>query len=305
MAQVIISSLPPLPNGTGSAVPKGTDLSPATDTTDTSVTSTGQTNKYTRAAELNFVLTSLGLTTYTAVLAASTIALTATYANGTLGVGATLTNAGAQAALTLDGVTLAVGNRVLIKNQAAPAQNGIYTVSVLGSASVNWVLIRATDYDTAAEVIQYGVMLVNQGTLSAGLLYQESGAGPFTMGTTSITFEQYTISGFLPQTWSGAANITQAAAVNSGYVIQNASQTTVTLPASMNLGAVVSVRGMGAGGWILAANTGQIIRMGNQVTSTAGTLTSANRYDTVDVRCIVNDTTWTVESVISTGLTVA
>ena len=69
---------------------------------------------YTRAQGLNYDLAAMGLTAYDSVLVASTGALTVTYANGTLGVGATITNAGAQAALTVDGVTMVVSDRVLI-----------------------------------------------------------------------------------------------------------------------------------------------------------------------------------------------
>lgn len=106
-------------------------------------------------------------------------------------------------------------------------------------------------------------------------------------------------------TWAGIAGTTQAAAVNTGYVVQNAAQTTITLPATAAIGSVVSIRGLGAAGWILAANTGQTIKMGSQTTSSAGSLTSAEQYDTVDVTCIVADTTWVVNAVISSGLTVA
>lgn len=185
MAQIKISALT-------TGTPKGTDLTPATDTTDTTQAASGTTKKYIRSDELNFYLEAQGLTAYSAVLVATTVALTVTYANGAAGVGATLTNAGAQAALTIDGVLQVVGNRVLVKNQAAPAQNGIYTVTTVGTASTNWVMTRATDFDQAADVIQYAVVLVNQGTVNAGLLYQETGAGPFTMGTTDITFAAYT-----------------------------------------------------------------------------------------------------------------
>lgn len=185
MAQIKISALT-------TGTPKGTDLTPATDTTDTTQAASGTTKKYIRSSELNFYLHAQGLTTYTAALVATTAALTVTYANGVLGVGATLTNAGAMAALSVDGVAMAIGDRVLVKDQASTFQNGVYTVTTVGSGAVNWVLTRATDFDQAAEVIQYGVVLVNQGTVSAGLLYQETGAGPFTMGTTPITFALYT-----------------------------------------------------------------------------------------------------------------
>ncbi len=78
--------------------------------------------------------------------------LTATYNNGTAGVGATLTNSGTQAALTIDGKAAVVGDRVLVKNQGdtTPAdalENGIYVVTNIGSGSTNWVLTRADDFD--------------------------------------------------------------------------------------------------------------------------------------------------------------
>lgn len=69
-----------------------------------------------------------GLIPITAVVYASTTAYTATYSNGAAGVGATLTNAAAMAAFSIDGFTPSVNDRVLIKDQAAQEQNGIYTV---------------------------------------------------------------------------------------------------------------------------------------------------------------------------------
>jgi len=78
----------------------------------------------------------------------SPINLNATYDNGTSGVGATLTNAGTQAAITIDGVALSSADRVLIYNQTNAAHNGIYTVTTVGDGSTNWVLTRSTDADS-------------------------------------------------------------------------------------------------------------------------------------------------------------
>ena len=105
--------------------------------------------------------------------------------------------------------------------------------------------------------------------------------------------------------WSGVSGTTQAAAVNSGYVIQNAAQTTVTLPVTAALGSVISIRGLGAAGWILAAGVGQTIKVDGQTTSSGGSLTSAGQYDSIDVTCVVANTTWIASSVVSTGLTFA
>lgn len=105
--------------------------------------------------------------------------------------------------------------------------------------------------------------------------------------------------------WANISGTSQSAAVNTGYISSNASQTTVTLPATAAVGNIVAVEGLGAGGWILAANTGQTIKIGSSSTSTAGSLTSAAGSDNIYVICIVADTTWRVQTTNSAGLTVA
>lgn len=133
MATVIISKLPPPPDGTGTGSSQGTDLFPATDTTDTTQSTSGTTKKYTLSEIYGFMLNAEGLTVYSAVRVATLVGLTATYFNGSSGVGATLTNAGSQQVLTVDGVAVSVGNRVLVKNQPSALQNGIYVVTSVGS----------------------------------------------------------------------------------------------------------------------------------------------------------------------------
>lgn len=122
------------------------------------------------------------------------------YANGTNGVGATLT-CSANTVLTttlIDGTAtyvLQVGDRVLVKNQAAGLQNGIYTVTSLGvGGSAPWVLTRATDFNT----VTTGPGLVSPGSF----LFVENGANattqwimntvnPIVMGTTALAFTQF------------------------------------------------------------------------------------------------------------------
>ena len=106
-----------------------------------------------------------------ACLVATTSNLTATYSNGTSGVGATLTNSGTQAALIIDGVTLATGNRVLVKDQATSLQNGIYTVTSTGSVSTNWILTRATDDEVPVQTIRGIIVSVISGTVNSSSLW--------------------------------------------------------------------------------------------------------------------------------------
>jgi hypothetical protein len=118
-----------------------------------------------------------------------------TYNNGVAGVGATLTNAGTQAALVIDGVTVAVNDRVLIYQQANQTQNGIYVVTNVGSVSTNWVLTRSSDANTyvinsANGLSEGSTVFVQQGTIGAGDTYTCNTSGVIVFGTTNITFVQ-------------------------------------------------------------------------------------------------------------------
>ena len=125
--------------------------------------------------------------------------LNATYNNGTAGVGATLTNAGTQAALVIDGVTLNTNDRVLIYNQTDATENGVYTVTDTGSVSTNWVLTRATDADTYSPSNNTGLdegsyFYVTEGDTGAGESYICNTVGTITFGTTNITFALFSSS---------------------------------------------------------------------------------------------------------------
>lgn len=121
--------------------------------------------------------------------------LNALYNNGTGGVGATLTNNGTLVAFAPDGPTASPGDRILVYNQTNAYENGVYTVTTVGSGSVAWVLTRATDADS------YGVkdpdalgngdaFFVTSGDTGAGETYICNTVGTITFGTTAITFAQ-------------------------------------------------------------------------------------------------------------------
>jgi len=104
--------------------------------------------------------------------------------------------------------------------------------------------------------------------------------------------------------WIGVSSTLQAALPNHGYIIQNSSATTIALPATADLGSTVNVQGLGAGGWSLAANTGQTIQFGTSRTTTAGALTSTNQWDACQVVCVVADTTWSISYSTTNALNV-
>jgi hypothetical protein len=129
--------------------------------------------------------------------------LTATYANGTAGVGATLTNSGTQVIFTLDGISPSLNQRVLVKDQTSTFQNGIYTVTNVGSASINWVLTRATDYDSVYLINPGDDITIVSGTVNASSAFMQT-AVITTIGTSAITFSSLSKIGVL--TISGTTN---------------------------------------------------------------------------------------------------
>lgn len=120
-----------------------------------------------------------------------------TYDNGTSGVGATIT-ANANGALpSIDGVTLAVGQRVLIWQEPNPAYNGIYVVNQLGDASSPFILTRSEDMDgnPAAEIDGGEHTLINRGTSNKGNQFTTVDiTTPFTVGTDPMTWDYFSTS---------------------------------------------------------------------------------------------------------------
>ena len=160
------------------------------------ITSVAEPTQSTDAATKNYVdAVKTGLDFKDSVRSATAAALTATYANGTSGVGATLTNAGTQAAFTIDSIVAVVGDRILVKDQAAGLQNGIYTVTTVGTASTNWVLTRALDADQNSEVTPGAFTFVEEGTANGNNGFVCTNTGAITIGTTPITFVQFSGAG--------------------------------------------------------------------------------------------------------------
>ncbi len=123
--------------------------------------------------------------------AATTGALPAcTYANGTAGVGATLTANANGSFPAQDGVTLLTGESCLVRNQASSLQNGIFVLTQAGSAGTPWILTRHVDSDTWDEIVASIVTVTEGSTFTDTDFLCTSNAGG-TMGTTAITWQAY------------------------------------------------------------------------------------------------------------------
>ena len=211
---------------------------------------------------------------------------TVTYNNGTAGVGATLTLSNALS--VLDGYTLLNGDRVLVKNEATQANNGIYTWATGGT-----VLTRATDFDTAIEIasgdftfVTYGTLYANTGWVQTNpvttvgtdsiVWSQFTGAGTYTAGTgLTLTGTQFSITNTAVTAASyGSATQVGTFTVNAQGQLTSASNTTVTP-------AVGSITGLGTGvATALGVNVGSagafVTFDGALGTPSSGTLTNVS-----------------------------
>lgn len=87
----------------------------------------------------------------------------------------------------------------------------------------------------------------------------------------------------------------QTMVVNTGYIANNSTLVTATLPSTSAVGDLVWIVGKGSGGWQIAQNAGQMIHFGNQDTTTGagGHLDSSNQYDAIQLLCTSANTDWT------------
>jgi hypothetical protein len=139
-----------------------------------------------------------GLDVKASVRVATTANLASNYNNSA----GTLT-ASSNGAIAIDGVTLVLNNRVLVKDQTTATQNGFYKVTTVGSGSAAFVLTRTPDANEASEITGGAFTFVEEGTANADNGYVATHNGTPTLGTDNITFDQF----------SGAGQISAGAAL--------------------------------------------------------------------------------------------
>ncbi len=197
-----------------------------------------------------------------------------TFTNGTgltitgtvnAGVGATLTNAGTNAAIQIDGVSLSSTNRVLVYNQANAAHNGVYTVTTVGTpdpGGTPWVLTRATNEnqykpDSTTGMGQGDYFFVQEGLTGAGESYVLTTNNPIILGTTNLTFTQFSAS----QVYSAGTGLTLTGTIFSltSPVLATLGGTGITGYATgdlifANTSTTLDRLAVGSNGFVLASN---------------------------------------------------
>jgi len=180
----------------------------------------------------------------------------------------------------IDGVTLATGDRVLVKNQSTASENGIYVVQASGAA------VRATDFDGTGEVSGGAFTFVEEGTVNADSGWVVTSNGAITVGTDAIAWVQFSGAGQITAgdglTKSGntinavgtAGRISvssDAIDIDSGYVGQNTITTLGTITTGVWNGTDVAVTDGGTGSSTAAGartNLGIVTSAGTSTTST-------------------------------------
>jgi hypothetical protein len=189
---------------------------------------------------------------------------------------------------TLDGVTLALNDRILVKDQATASQNGIYVVSILGSGA-NGTWTRATDFDTSADATAGAHVFVSEGATYADSGWVLATNDPITLGTTALTWNQFSGSGAgisagaaLTKTGStldvnvdntSLAIVSNALQIKSTWAGQNTITTLGTVGTGTWQASIIGLAYGGTGANLSAASDGTIFKKSGAalVAATAGT----------------------------------
>ena len=206
--------------------------------------------------------------------AKTTAALAAnTYANGTAGVGATLTGNANGALAAQDGITLVANECLLVANEATGANNGLYIVTQVGDGSNPYILTRRADADESTELVN-ATVYVSDGTAAGDQQWTCTTNAPITVGTTALTWAQ-TGAG---TTFTGG---TLSSALNEAPAVTVASSTTPAIFAAagntINMTGTTTVTGFDtiAAGAVRRVIFGGILQLTYNATSMQN-LTSAN-----------------------------
>lgn len=184
-----------------------------------------------------------GINFHQPVVAATSGNLAGTYNNGTNGVGATITASSNGAIGTIDGASVSVGNRILLRAQTDAKQNGVYTVTAVGSGSTPWVVTRAADADNnpSGELATGDFVFVTSGSTNGSKGFILSTTGTITVGTTEVNYAQFNASEAITAgtniTKSGstisvadAPTFSGAVTASSGIVFSDGTQTLEGVP---------------------------------------------------------------------------
>src|SRR6056300_776761 len=163
---------------------------------------------------------------------------------------------------TIDGVTLADGDRVLVKDQSTASENGIYTA---GSSPV-----RAADANTSAEVTSGMFCFVEEGTVGGDNGFVLTTNDTITLDTTDLTFVQF----------SGAGQVIAGDALSKSGNTLNVNDDDITLEVNSDALRIKGITATAVGDILLGSATNGGYTRHVKPSSTATTNTYLLSMDT-------------------------
>lgn len=200
-----------------------------------------------------------------------------------------------------------------VRNNTNTAMGDFYcgraVVNYLDIEHHSFTLVDSSPDEVATINIDNGILTVDQTTFGLRTISYEGHTHTLSdltqSGATTNQVPQWDGSDWVPATISSGSGLTWtitttdgALAPDNGYIANKGTLLTMSLPTTCATGKIIKVAGMNAGLWKISQAAGQSIKFGNQstTTGTGGYLSSVLTYDTVELLCIVADTTWMVVS---------
>lgn len=291
--------------GTAASLTAGAVTIPAALGSSTATTQTPGDNSTKLATTAYVAAALLGQDFKEACKYASTAALPSiVYANGSSGVGATLTGV-ALAAISLDSSSPSVNDRVLIKNQVSTFQNGIYTVTATGSGIAVFVLTRSTDFNQSFEIDTGDTVFITSGSTQATTTWAYNGIDQPVMGTDAITFAQTAGQGSFTA-GNGIAITGTSIAIDTGVTVdkttvQTLNNKTFVAPALGTPASGVATNLTGTAASLTAGNVTTNANLTGPITSSGNATSIASQTGTGTTFVVATDPALTVSTPTTTS----
>jgi len=190
-------------------------------------------------------------------------------------------------------------------NNATTATPSGNNINIIGTTPLATTAAGSTITMAIASTIPVNLGGTGFATATTNGIIYGNGTSPLGVTAAGTTGQVLTNSAGVPQWGAAPTGVTwidqttsTTMAINSGYIANSGSLVTLTLPATAAEGSIVRVAGKGSGGWAIAQASGQTIHFGssNTTTGAGGSLASTNRYDAIELLCIIANTDYSVLS---------